>query len=181
MAMGKIVIPTKFNKTGRRVLTTPLQEKQVCAPANQRYRQSYDAIEAEFIRNKDRPLQAYIEEMSHFIASYIASNSASNEDRYRITKFLAESSLRQTGPLAIVRRQDSERWSRQLGDIPGLSQVEEEAWQTYVDASNKLEKEREEALNRTGSERDAMKRALWREISDHIHHQCHPEDDEPNF
>ena len=167
--MGKIVIPTKFNKTGRRVLTTPLQEKWICAPANRRYRQSCKAIEAEFKRNKDKPLQSYIEEMSHFLASYIASNSASDEDRYRITKFLAKCSLRQ-----------SERWSRQLGDIPGLSQVEQEAWQTYMDAFNKLLKEREEALDRASYEHDVMKRALRREIDDHIHHQYHPEDDKPN-
>ena len=87
--MDKIVIPTKFNKTGRRVLTTPLQEKSVCAPANLQYKQSYSAIEDEFRRKKDKPLQQYIEEMSHFVASYIASNSPSDEDRYRITKFLA--------------------------------------------------------------------------------------------
>jgi len=178
--MGKIVIPTKFNKTGRRVLTTPLQGIWVCAPANRRYRQSYCATEAEFKRNKDKPLRPYIEEMSHFVASYIASNSASDEDRYRVTKFLAECSLRQTGPMAIGGRSDSERWSRQLGDILGLSQVEEEAWQTYVDTSSKLRKEREEALDRASYARDTMKRALWREISDHIHHQCHPEDDKPN-
>jgi hypothetical protein len=178
--MDKIVIPTKFNKTGKRVLTTPLKEELVCAPANRRYKQSYYAIEAEFRRNKDKPLQTYIEEMSHFIASYIASNSASDGDRYRITKFLAECNLKQTGPIAIVGRQDSERWSRQLGDVPGLSQVEEEAWHAYVDASNRLEKEREEALARARDERDAMKRALWREISDHIHQQCHPEDEKPN-
>ena len=178
--MGKIVIPTKFNKTGRRVLTTPLQEKWVCTPANRRYRQSYDAIEAEFRRNKDKPLQAYIEEMSHFVASYTASNSASDEDRYRTTKFLAECSLRLTGPMAIGGPSDSKRWSRQLGDILGLSQVEEKAWQTYVDASSRLEKEREEALDRARDECSTMKRALWREISDHIHRQCHPEDDKPN-
>lgn len=169
--MGKILIPTKFNKTGRRVLTTPLHDKSVCAPANRIYRQSYCAIEAEFKRNKDKPLQTYIEEMSHFVASYIASNSASDEDRYRIAKFLAECSLRQTGPI---------RWSRQLGDIRGLSQVEEKAWQTYVAASNRLEKEKEEALDRARDKCSTMKRALWREISDHIHHQCHPEDDKPN-
>jgi hypothetical protein len=178
--MGKIVVPTKFNKTGRRVLAAPLQDKLVCARANRRYKQTYCAVEAEFKRNKDKPLQMYIEEMSHFIASYTASNSASDEDRYRIAKFLAECSLRQTGPLAVVGRQDYGRWSRQLGDISGLSEVEEKAWQNYVDASYKLEKEREEALDRARDERDAMKRALWREISDHIHHQCHPEDDKPN-
>jgi len=178
--MGKIVVPTKFNKTGKRVLTTPLQEKWVCAPANRQYRQAYHAIESEFKKKKDKPLYQYIETMSHFIASYIASSSASNEERYKITKFLAEGSLREIGPMAIGGRMNSQRWSQQLGNIPGLSQAEEESWQTYVEESNKLWKRREDALSKASDEHDAMKRALWREISDHIHHQYHPEDDKPS-
>ena len=82
--------------------------------------------------------------------------------------------------MAIGERSDSECWSRQLGDILGLSQMEKEAWHTYIEASSKLWKEREEALGRSNYEHVTMKRALWREISDHIHHQYHPEDDNPN-
>ena len=166
MAMEKWVIPTKFNKTGKRVLTIPLDYKVVYAPANRRYKQAYYAIEAEFKRNKDKPLKAYIEKMSHFLASYVASDSASKEDRYKITKFLAECRLRQ-----------SERWSQQLGDIPGLSEVDQEAWQAYVDADKKLWEEREDALYEARSKDNAMKKELRREIDEYIHHECHPEGD----
>jgi hypothetical protein len=177
--MGKIVVRTKFNKTGRRVLTTPLQEKWVCAPADRRYKKAYYAIESEFKKKKDKPLYPYIEKISHFIASYVASSSVSAKERYRIVKFLSESSLRETGPMAIGDHMDARRWSRQLGDISGLSHVEEEAWQTYVEESQTLWKERENALNRASYAHDVMKRALWKEISDQIHREFHPEDNKP--
>jgi len=175
--MDKIVVCTKFNKTGKRILTTPLQEKQVCAPANRRYRQSYYSIESEFKKKKDEPLYRYIEEMSHFIASYVASSSATHEQRYKITKFLAEGSLRETGPIAIGGRMDSARWSRQLIDILGLSQAEEKLWETYVKESNELWEWRKEALKKASNEHDAMKRALWREVSNQIHRKFHPQND----
>jgi len=38
--MGKVVIRTKFNKTGKRVLKIPLDDRQICAPAHQRYREA---------------------------------------------------------------------------------------------------------------------------------------------
>ena len=167
--MGKIVVPTKLNKTGKRVLTDPYNDKLVCGPANRRYRQSYIAIEAEFNKNMHKPWQAYIEKMSKVIASYVGSESASDEDRYRIIKFLAEGGLRET---ALDRPQ--------LGDIPEISQMVQEAWQNYMEAFGKLLKEREEALKRASYEHDVMKRALRREISDYFHHQFHPEDNEPN-
>lgn len=170
MAIEKWVIPTKFNKTGKRVLTIPLDyDKVVYAPANRRYKQDYYAIEAEFKRNKDKPLKGYIEKMSDFLASYVASDSASKEDRYRITKFLAECRLKQ-----------SERWSEQLGNISGLSEVDQEAWQAYMEADKRLWEEREEALYEARSRRDAMKKELRREIAEAIHHECHPEGDKQN-
>ena len=166
--MGKIVIPTKSNKTGKRVLKTPLGGKWICAPANRRYSKSCKAIEAEFKRNMHKPWQAYIEKMSEVIASYVGSKSASDEDRYRIIKFLAEGGLTEYAGRP------------QLGDIPGLYQVEQEAWQGYMEAFGKLLKEREEALDRARYEHGVEKRALWKEISDYYQHECHPEDDEPN-
>lgn len=150
--MGKIVVPTKFNKVGKRVLTTPVEGKWVCAPADRRYRQSRRAIEAEFRSNIHKPWQAYIETMSRFLASYVGSNSASEEDRYRIIRFLAECKLTENADRP------------QLGDIPGLSQVEQEARKTYVNAFNKLLKKREEALKQASYEHDVEKRELWKEV-----------------
>ena len=166
--MGKIVVPTKFNKLGKRVLKTPVEGKWVCAPADRRYRQSCKVIEVEFRRNMHKPWQAYIEKMSQFLASYVGSNSASEEDRYRIIKFLAECKLTENGGRP------------QLGDIPGLSQVEQEARKNYVDAFNKLLKKREEALKRASYEHDVEKRELWKEVEEYLSNQSHPEDDKQN-
>ena len=163
--MGMIVVPTKFNKTGKRVLKTPLEDKWVCAPANRRYRESCKAIQAEFKRNMHKPWRAYIERMAQVLASYVGSNSASNEDRYRITKFLAEGRLTESAGRP------------QLGDIPEISQEEEEAWENYIEESSKVFGKWEEGLERASYEHGVEKRALWREITDHIHYEYHPEDD----
>lgn len=166
--MDKIVVPTRFNKTGRRVLKLPLDDKQVCAPANKRYSQSYKAIMDEFNRNMHKPWQAYVERMAEALASYVGSKSASKEDRYKIVKFLAEGRL-------------TESASRpQLGDIPDISQEEQEAWETYIEEYGRVDGKWKEDLERASYEHGVEKRALWREISDYYHHECHPEDDEPN-
>jgi hypothetical protein len=115
-----------------------------------------------------KPWQAYIEKMSQFLGSYVGSNSASEEDRYRIIKFLAECELTENAGRP------------QLGDIPGLSQVEQEARQTYMGAFGKLLKEGEEALKRASYEHEVDKRELWKEAEDYLRNQSHPEDDKQN-
>lgn len=166
--MGKIRVPTKSNKTGWRVLKLPLDDKQVCAAANKRYRQSYKAIMGEFKRNMHKPWQAYVERMAEVLASYVGSKSASKEDRYRIVKFLAEGRLTESADRP------------QLGDIPDISQEEQEAWETYIEEYGKVDGKWKEDLERASYEHDVEKRALWREITDHIHYQYHPEDKKPN-
>lgn len=167
--MEELRIPTKFNKTGIRVLKTPLEDKWVCAPANRKYRQACKTITDKFDRNEDKPLKEYIEKMSRIIACYVGSESASDEDRYRIIKFLAEGGL--TGSKSADRPE--------IGDIPGLSKMVQEAWQKYMEESSKLWKEREEALEEARYKHGVERRALWREITDHIHYQYHPEDKKP--
>ena len=167
--MEKSVITTKFNKTGKRVLKIPLDDKVVCAPANRIYRQGRRNIDGEFRRNVKKTEEAYIERMVDFVASYVAGDSASKEDRYKITKFLAEGRLIQFS-----------RWSENLGYIPGIYEVEQEAWQTMLEADKKLDEERKDALYEARSKWYAMKKELWREIDEYIHHECHPEDEKPN-
>lgn len=173
--MEKIVVPTKFNKTGKRVLSFPLEEERICAPAYQQYRKAYRAAQDEWKRKWDSAEQTYVESVAHWIASYIARDSTSVAERYKITKLLAGLSLAQRGPVPIPGQADSERWSIQLG-IPKLSDVEEKAWEVYLAASSKADEERDAALAKAKSACDEMKRALSREISDHIHRQHHPED-----
>jgi len=178
--MGKIVVPTKFNKTGKRVLTTPLQGKWVCAPAEQRYRKTLADIEAKFKRRDDESRQRYIETMSHLIASYVSSSSTSSEERYMITKLLAEIVLKERGPIAPEEVSSCQRLSNQLRGVSGLYQAAEEAWRIYAGEGNKLWEERHEEIRIAMMDCKVMRDALWREISDHIHHQCHPEDEKPN-
>jgi hypothetical protein len=166
--MDEIVVPTRFYKTGRRRLKLPLDDKQVCAPANRRYRQSYKAIEAEFHSNMHKPWQAYFERMTEVLASYVSSESASKEERYRIVKFLAEGRLTESADRP------------QLRDIPGISQEEEEAWEAYMEERGKVYGKWKEGLERASYEHDVEKRALRREVTDHIHYQYHPEDKKPN-
>jgi len=163
--MGRIVVRTKSNRTGRRVLKTPLEDRLVCAPANKRYSQCCKAIEAEFKRNFHKPWQAYIEKVSEVIASYVGSRCTSDEGKYRIIRFLAEGGLREDAGRAELR------------EMLGRPQVEEEAWQTYLEEFGKLLKEREEGLKTASYEHGVEKRALWREITDQIHYECHPDDD----
>lgn len=163
--MGEIVVPTKFNKKGKRVLKTPVEGKRVCEPADRRYRQSCKVIEAEFKRKMHEPWQGYIEKMSRFLASYVGSNSASEEDRYKIIKFLAECKLAENGGRP------------ELGDIPGLSKVEQEARKMYMKEFNKLLKIREDALKRASYVHDIEKRELWKEVEESLRNQSHTEDE----
>lgn len=173
--MEKIVVPTKFNKTGKRVLTIPLDESKICAPAYRIYREARRKARDEWKRKWDSTKQTYVESVAHWIASYIARDSTPVTEKYKIAKFLAEQNLAERGPMNITGPGSSQRWSIQLG-IPELSSVEEEAWEVYVAASNRADAERDSAFAKAESAHDDMKRALWREISDHIHHQYHPED-----
>jgi len=171
----RIIVPTRFNKTGKRVLTTPLDEKKIYAPAYRLYRKAYHTAQAEWKRKRDSAKQTYVESVAHWIASYIARDSTPATEKYKIAKFLAEQNLAGRGPMNITGPGNSQRWSIQL-DIPELSGVEEKAWEAYVAASKKVDAERDATVAKAGSDCDEMKRALWREISDHIHHQYHPED-----
>ncbi len=174
--MDKIVVPTKFNKTGKRVLSTPLDEDKICAPAYQQYRKAYDRAQAEWKRNCDSGVWKYIESMAHWIASYVAKDSTPNTEKYRIAKFLAEQSLAERGPMNTTGPGSSQRWSVQLGDIPELSSIEEKAWEDYVAGTNKADTEREAALAKARTDCDKMKQALAKEVSEHIHQQHRRED-----
>jgi len=165
--MGKIVVHTKFNRTGKRILTTPLREEYVCAPANRKYRQAYNRIEAEFKKKMHDPDNKYIETVSRFVAEYVASKSSSYDEILKIVKFLAACSIRAIGP-RIGSHMDSRIWLQRLGNIPGLSALEEKAWQTCRKEFNTLWVKRETALQKASYEHDEMKRQLWREISDRL-------------
>lgn len=174
--MEKIVVPTKFNKTGKRVLSLPLDEAKIRAPAYQQYRKAYRTAQDSWKRKRASAIRTYMEMMTHWIASYVSSDSTPIAQKYKIAKFLAEQSLVERGPMNITGPGSSHRWSVQLGDIPELSAVEEEAWEVYVAAANKADTEGEASLAKARTDCDDMKRALAKEISEHIHQQHHPED-----
>jgi predicted secreted protein len=62
-----------------------------------------------------------------------------------------------------------------LKNISGLSKIEEEAWQTCQKESSTLWRRRESDLAKASNQHDEMKRQLWREITDEIHYEFHPE------
>lgn len=171
--MEKIVVPTKFNKTGKRVLSIPLDDRKVCAPAYRLYKKAYRAAQDEWVRKGDSAKRTYAESMAHWIASYVARDSTPVGEKYRIAKFLAEQSLAERGPMNITGPGSSQRWSIQLGNMSELASIEEEAWEAYVVICRKADAEREAAIAKAHTDCGDMKRALSREISDHIHHQYH--------
>jgi len=174
--MEKIVVPTKFYKTGKRVLTIPLDERQICAPAYRLYRKACHTAQTEWKRKCDSAIHIYVERMADWMASYITRDSTPATEKYRIAKLLAERSLAERGPMNITGPGSSERWSIQLGGIPGLANVEQEAWEAYLAASSKADEKREAAIAKARMDCDEMKQALSQEISDHIHRQYHQED-----
>jgi len=174
--MEKIVVPTKFNKTGKRVPTIPLDEGKICAPAHRLYRKAYHKARAEWKRKSDSAIQTYVRRMAHWIASHVARDSTPVTEKYKIAKFLAEQSLAERGPMNITGPGSSQRWSIQLGDMPELSAVEEEAWEAYITDCNKANAEREASLAKARTDCDDMKRALAKEISEHIHQEHQSED-----
>jgi hypothetical protein len=174
--MERIVIPTKFNKTGKRVLSLPLDERRVYAPAYQHYQKAHHEAQEEWKHKRDSAKQAYVESIAHWIASYIAGDSTPVEQKYNIAKFLAGQSLAERGPMNITGPNSLQRWSVQLGNVLELASVEEKTWKDYITATNKADAEKDAALAKARSACDEMKRALAREISDHTHHQYHPDD-----
>jgi hypothetical protein len=174
--MEKIIVPTKFNKSGKRVLSIPLDENKVYALAYQQYHKAYHAAEVKWKCENEVAIRAYVERIATWIASYIAKDSTPSTEKHRIAKFLAEQALAKQGPISITGPRSSQRWSAQLGDIPELASIEEDAWEAYISATNKADQQRQRAIAKASTDSDEMKRALWREVSDYMHRQYHQED-----
>jgi len=166
--MGKVVIRTKFNKTGKRVLKIPLEDRQICAPAYQQYREARHAADEQWRHKWDSAKRAYIETIAHWMASYVARESTSFTERYKITKFLAEQSLAERSPMNIEGPGSSQRWSIQLGGMSKLSSIEQKAWKAYVTVCRKADDERDNAITEACEASDEMARVLRREIHDNI-------------
>ena len=162
--MRRAVVPTKFNKTGKRVLIAPLHDGKVSLPAYQRYRRAHELADDEWRRAQDSASRAYVETMADSIAEHVASDSAPAEERYRVVKSLATQLLRPINPAG---RSGPERWSKQLG-IGTLVQTEDEAWETYVNVCHEANATRQTAHLDTSLECNDMKRALWLEITDYL-------------
>jgi hypothetical protein len=164
--MGKIVVRTKFNKTGKRTLTTPLREEYVCAPANRKYRQVYDRIEAEFKKKMHNPRHKYAKTIARFAASYLASKSSSAQETYSLVEYLTYSGIKaSSGRIDMTK----------LKNIPGLTEIEEKAWKTCNREFDLLWRKRQADLDEASRQHDETKRQLWRETSDEIHREFHPE------
>ena len=97
--MEKIVVPTRFNKRGRRVLQTPLDEIKICAPAYQLYHKALFRAQGEWKYKCEIFIHQYVERMADWIASYVARDSTPATEKYRVAKFLAEQSLAERGPM----------------------------------------------------------------------------------
>lgn len=157
-------MPSRFNKTGRRVLRIPLDERRVCAPAYKRYWKARDVVEVNRRLECDSAKQLYAETLAEWIASYVARNSTPTAKKYQVAKFLAEQILAATGPMVVEGPGGSNRWSDQLGGMPELSSIEGKAWNRYVDMCRKADAERNTANDKADKDLDDMKRVLWREV-----------------
>jgi len=167
--VGKIIVHTKFNKTGKRILTTPLQEKYVCALANRKYHQACDKIEAEFKSKMHNPQHKYAKTIARFIARYISNNSSSVQETFTLVEYLAYGSMKGSSGRTDMTK---------LKNIPGLSEIEEESWKTCQKEFSTLWRRRESDLSKASNQHNEMKRQLWREITDEIHNEFHPENED---
>jgi hypothetical protein len=157
--VGKIIVHTKSNKTGKRILTTPLQEKYVSAPANRKYYQACNKIEAEFKSKMCNPQHKYTKTLARFIASYIANKSSSVQETFALVEYFAYGSMNgSSGRIDITR----------FENISGLSDIEEKAWRTCQKEFSILWRKRESDLEIASYEHDKMKRQLWREVAGEI-------------
>jgi len=162
--MDKIVVPTRFNKTGKRVLRTPLDAKRIYAPAEQKYQPIFRAIEDEWWRKLNYARRAYAERVADWMASYVARDSTPAAERYRVVKFLAEEALAEHGPMEVKGPMAWKRWSCQIGEIPGLPRLEEESWEAYIGTCCRYDEEMGMVRAKAYDDYQDMKRALWREI-----------------
>ena len=169
--MDKIIVPTKYNKTGKRILTPPLDDRKISAPAYKLYREAYRAAQAEYRRKLDLAKQNYVESMANWIASYVTGDSKPAAEKYRIVQFVVRQALEKQGPFNTEGLGSSRRWSVQIGDIPGLASIEEESWKTYMEECHKADEERDAAVAKAGMDCDEMKRVLSREVSEQVRRQ----------
>jgi len=171
--MAKIVVPTQFNKSGKRVLEAPIDEKKICAPAYQEYRRKRKAIQNEWLQKWNDEKIKYISNMSQCIASYLASNSVRTDDVYEIAKFIVEQWMIERFNVNIEngRMARVESITLELSKIPELFRIEKE----FKVAIGRIYDEKEAAFEEAERELMAKKRALQKEVSDHIHNQFHPE------
>ena len=170
--MDKIVVPTRFNKTGKRILKVPVTEKRICAPAYRIHNKACQAAERECRTERAAARDKYAESMAEWIASYVAQDSTPTEDKYRVVKFLAKQNLSKSGPMNITGPGSSARWSVQIDGIPGLSEVEKQAWETWVEKSRRAAADRDTALRKARGDCESMKRELWNEVTEAVIRQA---------
>ena len=165
--MSLIRISTRFNRSGIRVLKTPLSENYVIAPAKRIFKATLERIDSEFRSNMDSSRISCIESISCAIAEYISNNSTTVEKRYSLSKCLAESFYRERIHIfTIGHYDDTEKLLMdQLKFIPSLYSAVKQACDKYITEGGKAFAEHETAREQALSDYSSNKDALWREIS----------------
>ena len=87
--MDKMVITSKFTKSGKRVLKKPLSHNSVCAPAYREYRIAYEETKCEWKEWSSSAKRRYVERMAHKIATCLSGEQISDELRYQTINNLA--------------------------------------------------------------------------------------------
>ena len=170
--MSKIVVPTKFNKTGKRVLQVPVTEDRLFAPAYQIYRRACEAAEQEREASRAEARDEYVESMAEWVASYVAEDSTPASEKHRITKLLAMQDLQRRGPMNIEGPGSSARWSVQIGGISGLPEAERQAWVAYLKKARGADAEKDAAVEQARRHCEEMKRELRIEVREGVLRQA---------
>jgi len=162
--LKKVVIKTKFNRSGKRVLTIPIDYPGILAPRYFGwYKKKREAIDQRYKQACDNAKQKYIESMANSIAKYVTGNSTTGSEEFKATRVLASRVISPQHPQADVYPGS---WAVQLG-ISSLTPDENKAWVDYIEETRKGHIEREISLREISSELSSMKSDLIREVTDH--------------
>ena len=149
--MGKLVVRTKFNASGKRILTTPLNNNIVLSPATRYWKSVYsdsnDRLNAELDLAKER----YRQTLLSGVASQL-NVQVTLDDKRRVTGMWLRDVFAPTEPPT---------WSIL---IPAIASVEKSAWANYQEDRRAAFSARDEALTYARGKCAEMREELWREV-----------------
>ena len=167
--MDKIVIASKFTKSGKRVLKRPVSDRSVCAPINRKYKGAFENIDDEWKEKRSAAKAIYVESMARHVATYFSGECSSKRPNYRFLYDLAKEALESSGVRWLMDHLvTAVRSSESSDELSALRDIERRLRNEYSLSMNQAERSAKAAKQDIQDRCIQMRRELWREVEEHI-------------